>query len=129
MSVCRNEEMNKGGSYPKSCPTCKLWTSECKFNVKPDPASGIDPKYYIGDFNVDKYAVIIEESYSEEVSLHASRDYSTVKYDTVKYFDHEIDLINWLKGEKDRVYGAKKVKKVIKYQALSVETEVVVKLK
>jgi len=128
LSVCRNEEMNKGGAYPRSCPTCGLWSEACPRGVKPDPTSGIDQKYYIGG-SVDKFAVIIEKSYSQDYGSRGSPDYTNVNYETLQYFDTEAHLITWLKNQKELGYGKATIKKIIKYQELKAETEVVIKLK
>jgi len=122
--------MNKGGSYPKSCPTCGLGSKVCPRGVEPKPGSGISPAYYIG-FNepVDKFAVIVEQSYSQDYGSRGSPDYTNVNYETLQYFDTEAHLITWLKNQKELGYGKATIKKIIKYQELKAETEVVIKLK
>ena len=68
MTVCRNEAMNKDNAYPKSCPICK-WSGVCAKGVEPDPASGIDPKYYIPVASNDggaKFAVFYADTIYHE---------------------------------------------------------------
>jgi len=78
---------------------------------------------------VDKFAVIIEKSYSQDYGSRGVSDYVNFNYETLQYFDTEAHLITWLKNQKELGYGKATVKKIIKYQELKAETEVVIKLK
>ena len=71
-----------------------------------------------------KYGAIVKEFYYSDDGYGSG---STVSYDSLKYFDTESELKDFLK-EDHNSYGGSKVKKIIKYEELTFSSEIVIKV-
>lgn len=131
MNVCRNEEMNKGGPYPKSCPICKFGPV-CARNVPLDTSENYQQYGYMTkeQYEVrDQYAVIYTDTIYHEGDErsrtnpgHGYPAYSE-SVEKIKIFPHEDALKEWI-----RTRNSYEKYTAIKFQKLSVRTEIVVGL-
>ena len=69
-----------------------------------------------------KYAVIYKESYTA-AGYDACDSSYTAYYDTIKEFDTEQELMDWVTLEDSRSYG-KKTYRVIQFEALKVNKSI-----
>lgn len=133
--VCRNAEMNKAGTYPRSCPVCKF-SGVCSQGVERDPSSPIEAKYYIPtkkhEVSTDKYAVIYTDTISHAADQRSidcpGHGYPawTESIEKIQTFKSEGDLKEWILSNNSGY--SRKTFKAIKYQELKVQTDVSISL-
>jgi hypothetical protein len=109
--TCREDIRLSGKPYPRSCPICKFG---------PCPRGHDYGKIKLKD----QYAVVYENSYTEGTGY----DTSTVRYETLKYFDTEQQLKEFLVQESVKTYTKCNIKRIIKFQELKATTTVEVTL-
>lgn len=127
MTLCKNEEMNKGGPYPRSCPTCGF-SRVCKRNIPLD--LNIHQQKY-GHLTTEqeasetKYAVLITETISHPGDQR-SRDCPGHGYPAYDEQIEKIQTFNDLDGLKSWIKSASQYQKytAIKYEKLKVSTEI-----
>lgn len=136
MTLCRNKLMAEGKPYPRSgCQQCGHGIGRPSVCNEPDfkVPLGDDPKYYVPTSPTvttrDKYAVIVKESIyipgDERSRTNPGHGYPahTETYEKIHVFDDADALKDWVRRNERASF------KAIKFQELSVSTEVVVDLK
>lgn len=137
--TCRNQLMNEGKPYPRSsctlCGTLLGGKRICKMGVEPNPPQGssLGPQHYVDTENPVtefKYAALtvtsIHHEGDERSRTHPGHGYPayTEKVDSIRKFKDIEQMKDWVR-QRDKYERYT----LIKYQELSVETEIVVKVK
>lgn len=106
--TCRNEEINKGGAYPRSCPTCKF--GPCIRGVIVE--GNMQP--YAN--KTERYGILVKE-YHVHDCINPSYGPETTEYTVFTEIGTKAQLEEWLKN-RNSIEG-----KIIRYTPVEVKLE------